>query len=334
MGTTVDQEGCDCAYGYARLTEQGICRPVEYCPAESSEEEEEKCPRDRNEVYTCGTSCEERCHSKSCSDSRRHCSMGCFCAPGYRRIGDKCLPKSKCNYEYKCREHERFHHCQHVCWDSCDPDCFSNTGCSPGCFCKEGFKRTNGTCVLKAECPITVCPKENEVYKCGDACVEICNSKSCPPTRCTPGCFCAHGHRRLNGKCIPESQCPWLYRGVAVGCGQNARFNPCGNVCSESCDPGCSSNSGCSSGCFCQEGFKRINGTCVPKEECPGKCRADMEWKLSSSCFHECLQPGAQCSAGLELGCYCKGDGVLVPGTEECLDKKICDQADSFERNP
>lgn len=54
-----------------------------------------------------------------------------------------------------------------------------------------------------------------------------------------------------------------------------------------------------------------------------------MEYKLSSSCNHVCLQKDVECSSGREFGCFCKGDKVLIPGAGDvCYEKSVCEHAD------
>lgn len=178
-----------------------------------------------NEVYQSGSACTETCQGKP-----QICPMiykiGCFCQDGYVResdaAGSPCIKRKECkssNNVTTCGENEEYTTCGSACAPVCDdiryplpkPPKPCILLCRAGCFCKQGFYRSNdGKCVSPEQC----CG-ENERYKtCGSACVETCNQKpSVYTTQCVAGCFCGCSDyvRQSNttgSACIHRDDCP------------------------------------------------------------------------------------------------------------------------------
>lgn len=177
-----------------------------------------------NEIRTFAPSCIETCQGKPqvCQLSFQY---GCFCQDGYVREsnngGSSCVKREACkstNDLPVCSENEEYTTCGSACAPTCDDlhyplpkpvkPCIML--CRSGCFCKQGFYRSNdGKCVPPEQC----CGK-NERYKtCGSACVETCNSKpSFCTEQCISGCFCGcsdyvRQNNSTGSACIHRDDC-------------------------------------------------------------------------------------------------------------------------------
>ncbi|XP_072941003.1 zonadhesin-like [Epargyreus clarus] len=213
-----------------------------------------------------------------------------------------------------------------------EQDCKLEEYCRPGCLCKEGHLRAqNGTCVPHDECP----PLAQE------SSAASLNSLTKRSTS-EDGSF--------NVPAIPIQQ----LGPIVPFCGENEMISMCSNNnCQKmSCDdkepdPDCELQGVCSPGCLCQDGYLRaLNGTCVPKEECPEPlvCGENEEY---SSCFNggcfqtNCTELGRpplcrDLVAGACLpGCICKyghlrnATGTCVP-TSECPKNEVCSKPNEY----
>ena len=128
-----------------------------------------------------------------------------------------------------CSDNELYMECGPRCYQTCafQPRngggrrtravCGAGMSCQPGCFCKSGYVRFNGMCILNADCPTRPCALSNEEYKsCGTPCVLSCDNFkladeiefSCPNI-CVKGCFCKNGYvRGIAGLCVLPTSCP------------------------------------------------------------------------------------------------------------------------------
>ncbi|KRZ87210.1 Cysteine-rich venom protein 6 [Trichinella sp. T8] len=149
--------GCFCLDGLVR-TRDGKCVKLEECPANDKME----CNNDE-EFDECGTACPLTCDTikkdmpQTCT---KQCVAGCFCRGDLvRDPGGRCVARDMCEDLGVCGLNEQFAECG----SSCPPTCrslYRNSSrpcplkCVRGCFCKEGFVRSdNGKCILANQCP-------------------------------------------------------------------------------------------------------------------------------------------------------------------------------------
>lgn len=241
----------------------GRCVRDSVCRDSSSSEED--C--DTNEVWKrCGRTCDEKCDPRTESCSNR-CRTGCFCRSGYVRILGQCVRRSSCPTGGNTCDAltEKFvSTCTRRCSESCnDGECLvDRRPCETGCFCRSGYRRVLGVCVPQSQCtPVQpTCTRPNEVFTaCGRPCQDECTvTNQCrQDVSCTTNCICAHGFKRINGQCVASSQCN-------IQCGANASFRNA-SPCDENCPrAGVVCSLGTENGCYCNVGFKRRAGKCVP----------------------------------------------------------------------
>ncbi|XP_059622094.1 zonadhesin-like [Phlebotomus argentipes] len=297
-------KGCFCKPGYARVDNK--CVPRDTCPV--------TCPK--NERYLdCGNTCMESCYKNSakCQACER---SGCFCVEGYSRINGVCVPDSKC--PLICPLGEVYLECGSACQDDCDQSQGCTEQCVTGCFCKPGYARVKGTCVPRKVCK--KCPKFEEYLDCGNACLESCYKDV---ARCVPcdreGCFCIEGYARINGVCRPEGQCP------NKQCPPNEAYNSCGSACQDNCDLSQPCTDECVAGCFCEPEFARVDGTCVPRGECPVECPENEHFDAcGNNCIDSCDRDLLDCSDNCYPGCYCDEGFARIAG--KCVPRKKCDK--------
>ena len=179
-----------------------------------------------------------------------------------------CILKEKCPLVCP-KENQEFRDCGTNCGNRCsDPvDIVCAAVCSPGCYCKDGYKLDDdGNCILEDECSNNndviglVCPKENQKwYDCegSDSDDIICS------TVCSSGCYCKNGYKLDNdGNCILENECS----NNNVCPKKNQKWYDCEG--SDSDDIVCATV--CSSGCYCKNGYKLDNyGNCILENQCP-----------------------------------------------------------------
>ena len=114
--------------------------------------------KDVNAVYSnCGSN--NTCDMQTCRFPNgqgdaclKVCQKGCFCKPGYvKNDSGKCvlpkncpIPKCKKNEIYECRN------------PTCEPGCLIKPcvffNCENKCYCREGYVKENGTCILLETC--------------------------------------------------------------------------------------------------------------------------------------------------------------------------------------
>uniref|UniRef100_A0A1B0D4C2 EGF-like domain-containing protein n=1 Tax=Phlebotomus papatasi TaxID=29031 RepID=A0A1B0D4C2_PHLPP len=307
-------QGCYCQDGYKRI--DGVCVPKFKC-----EPLIPKC-QGQNEIYKkCGKTCYEDCSKTQKDCFYETCFSGCFCKPNFKRVDGECVPQEECPAP-ECPVYEVYSTCGNSCYDECGKtksDCQSDK-CFAGCYCQRGFKRIDGVCVPEYKCGPPKCLLPNEVYKkCGRICDDQCDSVhyKCLRENCFSGCFCAEGYKRIEGACLPESTCP------PAPCGPNEIYSKCGRKCDEECNifNGPCKTELCYPGCFCQEGFTRINGSCVPESLC--KCPYNERYAYSSECSEHCLAKPMDCEGALEtFRCSCKDGFKRINGL--CLDENLC----------
>ncbi|PZC75815.1 hypothetical protein B5X24_HaOG205635 [Helicoverpa armigera] len=353
---------CVCKYGYLR-DENGVCVPKEQCPVPT-------CPS--NEQFLDCT--QVLCRAQFCTDKggpvfcpsipEGSCEEGCVCKEGYLRDDDgNCVAESECK-AVTCPPNEEFSECANAV---CRPlncthrglfvPCPQVSGCDKECICKEGFLRDkNGDCVPEDQCPPQITCSENEVL---DACPSKCTSDYCPKSPneketclplfpCTPACRCRFNEKRAeNGTCIPTSSCPPfdcsdLPNEEYVACPPYCPTDECGQPRLQG---RCPFRIGvvleCFPKCQCKEGYGRVNGTCIPFEQCPDLCPTNEEY---SPCVEKTCRPQncserdtkvencSPCTATpCHRGCVCKENyyrnekGDCVP-SEEC-EAPLCPNA-------
>ena len=198
-----------------------------------------------------------------------------------------------------------------------------NKKCDDKCFCIDGYVREfgpNGSCIPINTCPIVdpppmKCDDPNSTFKsCGTVCEPTCdipNPLSCTKN-CKSGCFCNAGYiKDSTGICIPIDKCPKLNE-----CPANEVFDCRNPTCGEQgcfwlCMP--APDTPCVNKCFCADGYRRINGICIPEKKCPKKMITCNEYEV-----FECRETD---NVPCEYKCYCGNiDGKCVkcpmPNTE------------------
>lgn len=131
------------------------------------------------------------------------------------------------------------------------------------------------------ECPALPKPEKcgkNEHYQeCGNGCQPLCSqqdrlcSQQCDTAYA--GCYCKAGHfRNAKHQCVPQMECPDSPK--TAECGQNERYQKCGNGCQPLCSqPDRMCTAQCDSifaGCYCEAGYYRnAFYQCVPMSKCP-----------------------------------------------------------------
>ncbi|XP_055677620.1 zonadhesin-like isoform X2 [Lutzomyia longipalpis] len=310
--------GCFCRLGYARHPSTGECIPTSKCP--TSNPVSEKCPW--NEVFQqCEFRCTESCDTTLCSRVRQICEKGCFCKQGYARINGKCVPQASCSAP-ACPDNERFLECGNACTESCYKDVARCKPCDKsGCFCIEGYARIDGFCRPESQCPNKKCAA-NEVYSdCGTSCQDSCDPNVVCAQVCLKGCYCQPGYARVNGVCVPRSKCPTPP--PPPTCKANEVYLECGGACQDDCDQLKPCTEQCVSGCFCEDGYARINGKCVPKYKCPVECPEHEHYvPCGNNCLDSCDKDLLDCSSDCYPGCYCDDGFARIDG--KCVPEKYC----------
>ena len=83
--------------------------------------------------------------------------------------------------EKTCGEFEEYNACGSPVFATCGVQPERRRGraprCIAGCFCKDGYVKLNGKCILPAECPVRPCLGSTEQYQeCGTSCVLSCEN--------------------------------------------------------------------------------------------------------------------------------------------------------------
>ncbi|XP_055705943.1 prion-like-(Q/N-rich) domain-bearing protein 25 [Phlebotomus papatasi] len=186
----------------------------------------------------------------------------------------------------------------------------------------------------------------NEEYTFGHDCFEKCiNTKYCEHYVQYKRCFCLPNYKRINGVCIPESNCP---------CPQNEQYWV-GNECmdTEGTDVMNCVNSPLYHGCYCKRGHRRIDGECVPYGDFT--CDQNEYFTISNTCMEQCFANPIECAQEYAYGlCLCfpgyvRINGFCVPDTncpcgqneeytfsseciERCEDEQTCKNEYQYKR--
>ncbi|XP_077284921.1 zonadhesin-like [Arctopsyche grandis] len=297
-------EGCFCKDGFIRHL--GQCIPVEECPI--------VCTLPNEEFKACG-SCDPTCDNLT-PQCLPGCHRGCFCKPGFVRQNGQCIPQGSC--PRVCSGlNEEFNSCGSACPATCDNRIrICPALCVPGCFCKSGYIKDNGTCIKIEDCPVA-CNDTNEEFTTCGTCDPTCEN----PTQvcriaCQRGCFCKKGYVRNNQKCILPSTCP----NKCVG--PNEEYKSCGSACPPTCEKRISTcYVPCVGGCFCINGYIRKNGVCVKPEDCScgvNERQSTCVPKIQASCQQRSEVPSLKCIQG----CVCVS-GYLRNGSK-CVKREAC----------
>ncbi|GAB0100410.1 hypothetical protein DMENIID0001_164500 [Sergentomyia squamirostris] len=301
--------GCYCKPHYKRVN--GFCVPENQCPPPPPPPPP-KC-KGPNESYSkCGQYCSELCDQKNYDCYNKNCYEGCFCLSGYKRIDGICTPQDQCPPP-PCGAYETYSNCGTSCNEQCgsSENICGKSKCYPGCFCDVGYKRIKGQCVSEDLCG---CP-ENEELISGNSCKELCESgpNDCKDEVCSKGCYCKQDFRRIDGKCVPDSQC---------SCKKNEEYTY-SNDCYDECE---SNPDTCRAlqtykKCSCINGYKRINGYCVPDSKC--LCSPHEEILYTNDCYEKCGSDPEVC-AQIETvrRCGCESGFVRING--RCIPEYKC----------
>uniref|UniRef100_A0A1B0D7N4 Uncharacterized protein n=1 Tax=Phlebotomus papatasi TaxID=29031 RepID=A0A1B0D7N4_PHLPP len=291
--------GCFCADGYVRI--KGKCVPNDNC----------KCGT--NEKYSLSNVCLETCdgNPEICKDIP--VEAGCYCASGYRRhTNGKCIPDTKCPCTDPNAEYKQGRTCEYECVP--DSECV-NQLCFKACYCKDGYKLINGSCLQESEC---TCEGTNEEYKVSNDCMETCdgNPLSCDGISTEPGCYCASGYRRdTSGNCVPEYECPCA--------DSNAEYKQ-GRPCEDECEPSedCPTQE-CYKACYCKDGYRLIGGKCKSITKC--SCSIpNQRYQVLNPCLDSCAPTTACENEPTYYGCFCDDGFKWDPVNEECVDQSTC----------
>lgn len=313
------KSGCFCEKGYARVN--GKCVQRDQCSD----------PCGKNEVFSeCGNQCNEQCGSGILCP--QVCQKGCFCKPGHFRANGKCVPKQDCPPTSTCGRNEVWLGCGDA--PNCDRTCDTlgetctiiHIKCPEGCYCKSGYARDPQTnqCIKTRDCPSKECRGTNEIFKaCGSDCDEQCDSNSVCTEQCSEGCFCKRNFVRINGQCVPKDKC-------SQSCDRNQVYNSCGLRCKENCDDTLCLRVReiCQPGCFCKDGYKDVNGKCLP----PGQCSTDIVTeecaeneifkRCGNNCDEKCDHSLSDCTKSCRRGCFCLNGYVRID--RKCVKRREC----------
>ncbi|KAI5645184.1 trypsin inhibitor like cysteine rich domain-containing protein [Phthorimaea operculella] len=360
--------GCRCQDGYKR-NDKGKCVPKDQCPPRTP-----KCPV--NEIYD---TCKPLCPPQDCSVDETlilclpnpkpgsdDCQAGCRCRDGYKRNADGvCIPKEQCppicngaNEVWNpCPNPRDPNTCDSVIAGNCH-DCANEkttpARCKGQCTCKPGYyKNKIGECVSKEDC--LKCKGQHEYFSCGGACDNVCatlsqqNQTNCPiiNIKCNEMCYCEEGFARdSQGICVPIESCrnckgPHEWRdNCPTGCAPNDSCDTYGksyNCPNQSVPPKCGKPI-----CRCETNYLRLNGTCVPQEQCP--CNGDPNAQPGCGCSKTCADYYANtpptCTKDCKLdACDCKDGYVRDTSTGKCVLPKdcpvpTCPQNEVFDKCP
>lgn len=119
----------------------------------------------------------------------------------------------------------------------------------------------------------TSCPHHQEFAVCGKdwKCEKSCAGRNaeCPTDSfCEGGCQCREGYYRdTNNACVKATSC--VAAAANPRCATNEIWRSCSHSCTDECvmPEDCFDNT-CAPGCFCENGFVRIDGRCVPTSRC------------------------------------------------------------------
>ena len=215
--------------------------------------------------------------------------------------------------------------CEKNCGNLNETCIIKNIKCDNKCFCNKDFVREspNGPCIPISKCPPNKC-KINEVFECRNptcddegCCIE--KGRSCKDVPCEIKCYCADGFVRIDGACVSRDNC------FKDQCPANEVFEcrdeKCGEQrCFESCIA--TEKNLCINKCFCADGFKRMNGICIPENKCPKEiftCNPDEVFECRELNCDDCPFPPP-----CEFKCYCAPglvqiDGKCIPERDICL---------------
>uniref|UniRef100_A0A1B0GMC4 Uncharacterized protein n=1 Tax=Phlebotomus papatasi TaxID=29031 RepID=A0A1B0GMC4_PHLPP len=300
LTTPMDCEGaletfrCSCKDGFKRIN--GLCL------------DENLCQCSENEEYAYGNPCQEKCGVGPQECKGEACYKGCFCREGYRRVSGKCVAESQC----PCGKYEEYNY-GNDCYEECskDPKLCRSVETYKKCTCIEGYKRIYGYCMPDTKCKCLV----NEIVTYSNDCYEQCGMD---PAKCAEhdtirGCACRPGYVRINGQCVPDSECP---------CSFNEEY-VVGNSCEEECNATPDSCKEVSSykRCSCRSGFKRIDGLCTEQFRCP--CGKNEIYKFGNPCSEDCSKTAYYCDKEESYqGCFCKEGYKRING--KCVEYSAC----------
>ncbi|KFM75509.1 Papilin, partial [Stegodyphus mimosarum] len=130
-----------------------------------------------------------------------------------------------------CPENQHYESCGTACPLTCknyeNPPKICVLMCVSGCFCDEGYVKTeDGRCVKPEECPAQanrVCAENQEYKQCGKACPLTCDNYDNPPkicpAMCVSGCHCLEGFvKAADGRCVKPEECPSKSRNIEKNC--------------------------------------------------------------------------------------------------------------------
>ena len=80
------------------------------------------------------------------------CQKGCFCKPGYvKNDSGKCVLLKNCPIK-PCLKNEIYDCRITNCEPGCTVEVCNFVNCENKCYCRDGYVKENGTCILLASC--------------------------------------------------------------------------------------------------------------------------------------------------------------------------------------
>lgn len=311
------RSGCDCAKGFARLYPDGECVRVGNCPQNNDDRDDhrQRCRGYNEEYTTCGNRCWENCELNLplCPAS---CKTGCFCKPGFKRIGGICQDQGLCperplNNNTLCTGLNEVFTTNHACNELCVKplDCSSSQR-ETRCFCQIGFKRINGVCVDERQCipfssttPTTISTMSTTtpVTTMSTTTPSSTTASSTTPSSTTPSTTTPS--TTTTARVCPPDEELMIQAQCREECFLTAQ---CELQTAESIPR-----------CRCSSGFRRVRGRCVPASRCP--CRRNARLHSNNNvCLHDrqCNpNPNTVCgSASAGSYCWCNPGHVLQDG--------------------
>nr|CAB3267843.1 zonadhesin [Phallusia mammillata] len=240
-------------------------------------------------------------------------------------IGDKKIPKEKC----ECESNQIYYPGCKPCQSTCEnPNPVCTLDCRPGCACRKGLTLKGKKCVLPRQCG--PCPPGVPQVQCV---IDPCEVNTCPrfPEAECRANFCGGCNAEffLNGKQIPDEKCH-------CRSSLNEEFSTCAPPCDATCEEPrklCSLQERCTRRCACRTGYVRNSkNVCIPLSKCPKKCNSALNER-----FRACAAPCDATCKNLLKPCSllkkCTARCACSPGYVR-NDKNVCVRTSQCRKCP